>query len=247
MSIFYVGATGLLDCVKSKLMIFAIAVLIVAFTIGVMLTTRRELILIVIAWGAFLLVHRISALKTILIMTPVALTILVAALSFRNIDILESPFEYFTSGEFEPMRFAVFLTDRWINSVEFIPPLEYSLPFMSSTKVIGQVNAAFAESLFYNESALGIPTITFFTTFFYLGGVVPLMFYIIHIYIVKQFAGIFQQSGSKLVGFVYVFSLVKLMLFIRNGEMFESLIDSIVILIFVFSYMALSGIRFAKG
>jgi len=247
MSIFYVGATALLDCVKSRTLSFVIGAIIVGFTLGVILTTRRELVMIVIAWGGFLLIHRIGTVKTILIMSPIVVTMLVAALSFRNINLIESPFAYFTSGEFEPMRYALVLIDRWAKGFEFISPIEYTLPLVSGTKMIGQVNSTFASMLFNNGTALGVPTVTFFTSFFYLGAIVPLAFYSIHVFIVKQLSWIYRQQQSYLAGFLYVFSLIKLMLFIRNGEMFESLIDSIVIFVFVFTYVIFSGMLLAKG
>ena len=107
--------------------------------------------------------------------------------------------------------------------------------------MVREINAK-AASMIFNvpsiDSALGLPTVTIFTTFLDFGGLVPLLFYVAHVFVTKQCAFVYERSNSYIFSYLYVFSLIRLLLVIRNGELFAGIIDSIVLFaIFVFYYI----------
>lgn len=241
MSTFFVGASGLLDQISRKYVKIIIVFTIILFCIGLILTTRRELALIGLIWLGFLLLQKKGIKYMLLIFTPIIIVVMYVALLFRNIDIFESPLKYFSTGEFEPIRYALLLGYKWTENMQYISPVEYSIPFIADGVMVREINAK-AASMIFNvpsiDSALGLPTVTIFTTFLYFGGLVPLLFYVAHVFVTKQCAFVYERSNSYIFSYLYVFSLIRLLLVIRNGELFAGIIDSIVLFaIFVFYYI----------
>ena len=247
MSVFFIGAAGLLDQLSAKYLKIIVFILIFFFSCGLLLITRREQVFIALAWLSFLIYQQKGFRYMLIIFGPIILIFMYVFMMFRNIDILSSPLKYASTGEFEPFRLSLLLGYKWIGNYQYISPLEYVIPFLSDGPVIRDVNGYFTEAVFNLpfDSNLGLPTVSIFTTFLYFGGILPVIFYGIHLFLIKQCAFMYEHSASYMYSYLYVFSLIKLLLMIRNGQLFSGLIDSIV-LFFIFGiYYSLTKIKYS--
>lgn len=227
----FIGAAYLLDHLECRWSRHLVIVSLVLFAVGLLGMTRREMLLLLILW---LVVHLSTAgwrwvrhaLSVVFALTMVALYF---SMLVRGIDMLEDPLSYFSSGEFEPFRYALLLGGEWLRDPVAMSAWPYSFPMAGDQGLVSSVNGYFSGMMFGDVNALGYPTVTMFSTILYFGFVVPLAFYVASVFLVKQMAYWFSTSRSCYTSFLYAFVLLRMVLFIRNGELFATLLDTLVL------------------
>ncbi|SIS08575.1 hypothetical protein SAMN05421778_1408 [Sphaerotilus natans] len=227
----FIGAAYLLDHLKGAWARRLVIGALVLFAVGLLGMTRREMLLLLILW---LVVHLSTAgLRWVKYALWGVFALTVGALYFsmlvRGIDMLEDPLSYFSSGEFEPFRYALLLGGEWLRNPVALSPWPYSFPMAGDQGLVSSVNGYFSGLMFGDVNALGYPTVTMFSTFLYFGFVGPLVFYAISVFFVKQVAYWLSISRGFYTSFLYAFVLLRLILFIRNGELFATLLDTLVL------------------
>lgn len=227
----FIGAAYLLDHLQGRWPRRLVIGALVIFSIGLLGMTRREMLLLLILW---LVVHLSTAgwrwmrhaLWVVFALTMIALYF---SMLVRGIDMLEDPLSYFSSGEFEPFRYALLLGGEWLRDPRAMSPWPYSFPMAGDQGLVSSVNGYFSAMMFGDVNALGYPTVTMFSTILYFGFVGPLGFYAMSVFLVKQVAYWFSVSRSCYTSFLYAFVLLRMVLFIRNGELFATLLDTLVL------------------
>jgi hypothetical protein len=244
---FFVGASFALDTLRSKLVKRLIILSIVGFGLGLLALTRREMLILIFAWGFIYLFTRNKVNVTIVVVLGMmfAAAIYVSTIIFRHIDVSDNPTAYFLSGEFEPYRFALYLVDNWLREGGvFYQPWPFALPFAdaSDASTLAQsTNCVLVQDFLHNSTCLGSYTITVFASILYFGFAIPIIFYVITLWCAKQTAYFLDHRDGAFSTFVYAFFLLRLILFVRNGELFNSLVDSIVLAVLLFVFFAATG------
>jgi hypothetical protein len=240
---FFVGASFMLEVAQSKLLRNFVVLSIVAFAVGVLAISRREMLLLVFAWGFVhaLTRRKISATVVVILAIPCLIAIFVTTIVFRGIDVVEEPTAYFLSGEFEPFRFALYLIDNWVREGGvYYSPWSYAIPYVDPAVLAESTNCQLVFDFLHND-CLGSYTITVFASFLYFGFAFPLFFYVVTVWLAKQSGYWLSMRGGPFSSFIYAFFLLKVILFIRNGELFDSLIDSITLIVLLIIFFFVTG------
>lgn len=227
----FIGSSYLLDHLSHRGARFLVGFALLLFAIGLLGMTRREMLLLLLLWWVVYLATAGWRWVRYALWVAFALTLfaLYASMLVRGIDMLEDPLSYFSSGEFEPFRYALLLGSEWLRDPVLISPWPYSFPMAGSQGLVSSVNGYFSGLMFGDINALGYPTVTMFATLVYFGFAVPLIFYAISVFLVKQMAYWFTRERGYYTSFLYAFFLLRLVLFIRNGELFATLLDTLVL------------------
>ena len=196
------------------------------------------------AWVYFATNQIQKSRRRIWVAAGIFLLMMYFSMLVRRIDVLDDPLAYLTSGEFEPFRFAIYLIEQWLKTRTSVSPWEYVVPFVSDHRPIGSVNGYFTALMFGEAEPAGNPTVTIFATLLYFGFVFPLIFYSISVFLVKQSAYWLERSPGYYTSLIYGFFLLKLLIIIRNGELLNSLVDTIVLCGFAFVFHVLVGWRY---
>jgi hypothetical protein len=229
---FFVGASFALDTVRSRHVKRLIVLSIIVFALGLLATARREMLILIFAWGFIYLFTREKLNVAIVAVLGMIFggAIFVSTIVFRHIDVSDSPMAYFLSGEFEPYRFALYLVDNWIREGGvFYSPWSFAIPFADASTLAQSTNCVLVQDYLHNSTCLGSFTITVFAAILYFGFAIPVVFYVIAVWCAKQSAHFLEHRDGAFSSFIYAFFLLRLILFVRNGELFDSLIDSIVL------------------
>jgi hypothetical protein len=241
---FFVGASFALDIVRNRHVKRLIVLSIVIFGFGLLALTRREMLILIFLWGFIYLFTRkkvnVAIVVTIGIIFVAATFI--TTIVFRHIDVTDSPMGYFLSGEFEPYRFALFLIDNWIREGGvFYSPWSFAIPFADGSTFSQSTNCVLVQDYLHNSTCLGSFTITVFVAFLYFGFLIPIVFYLFAVWCAKQSAHFLDHRDGAFATFIYAFFLLRLVLFIRNGELLDSLIDSIVLVVLLLLFFVATG------
>ena len=241
---FFVGASFALDIVRNRHVKRLIVLSIIIFGFGLLALTRREMLILIFLWGFIYLFTRkkVNVAIVVTIGTIFVAAIFITTIVFRHIDVTDSPMGYFLSGEFEPYRFALFLIDNWIREGGvFYSPWSFAIPFADGSTLSQSTNCVLVQDFLHNSTCLGSFTITVFAAFLYFGFVIPIVFYLFTVWCAKQSAHFLDHRDGAFATFIYAFFLLRLVLFIRNGELFDSLIDSIVLVVLLFIFFVATG------
>lgn len=241
---FFVGASFALDTVRSKNVKRLIVLSIIIFALGLLALTRREMLILVFAWGFIYLFTRKKVNVTIVVIIGIIFiaATFISTILFRHIDVTDSPMGYFLSGEFEPYRFALYLIDNWIREGGVLySPWTFVIPYADGSTLAQSTNCVLVQDYLHNSTCLGSFTITIFAALLYFGFAIPIIFYIIAVWCAKQSAHFLDHRDGAFATFIYAFFLLRLVLFVRNGELFDSLIDSIVLAVLLFAFFLATG------
>jgi hypothetical protein len=241
---FFVGASFALDTVRSKHAKRLIVLSIIVFAFGLLAITRREMLILVFLWGFIYLFTRKKVNVAIVVVIGIIFVaaIFISTVIFRHIDVSDSPMAYFLSGEFEPYRFALYLIDNWIREGGvFYSPWPFVIPYADASTLSQSTNCVLVQDYLHNSTCLGSFTITVFAALLYFGFAIPIIFYVIAVWCAKQSAYFLDHRDGAFATFIYAFFLLRLVLFVRNGELFNSLIDSIVLAVLLLIFFAATG------
>jgi hypothetical protein len=246
---FFIGASFALDTVRSKHVKRLIVLSIIIFALGLLALTRREMLILVFVWGFIYLFTRkkvnVAIVVTIGIIFVAATFI--STILFRRIDVSDSPMAYFLSGEFEPYRFALYLIDNWIREGGVLySPWTFAIPYADGSTLAQSTNCVLVQDYLHNSTCLGSFTITVFAALLYFGFVIPIIFYVIAVWCAKQSAHFLDHRDGAFATFIYAFFLLRLVLFVRNGELFDSLIDSIVLVVLLLAFFFATGWKLVR-
>lgn len=240
---FFIGAAFILDNTKNLFVRYMVALATIVFATGLLGLTRREMLILFAAWGLVYFATQ-GGKKSILILWLLGIVSVVAlyiSMLLRGIDIIGDPASYFTSGEFEPFRYALYLIERWTLDPHIVSPWAYAIPFVSEQGPIGSVNGYFTVQMLGDTQWLGHHTVTIFSTLLYFGLIIPLVFYSISVFLLKQSGYWLERQPGFYSSFFYAFFLLKFFIIIRNGELISSLVDTIVLLILAIIFHTIIG------
>jgi hypothetical protein len=241
---FFVGASFALDTVRSKNVKRLIVLSIIIFALGLLALTRREMLILVFAWGFTYLFTRKKVNVTIVVIIGIVFVAatFISTIIFRHIDVTDSPMGYFLSGEFEPYRFALYLIDNWVREGGVLySPWTFVIPYADGSTLAQSTNCVLVQDYLHNSTCLGSFTITVFAALLYFGFAIPIIFYVIAVWCAKQSAHFLDHRDGAFATFIYAFFLLRLVLFVRNGELFDSLIDSIVLSVLLVTFFLATG------
>lgn len=242
---FFIGAAFILDHSKSAIVRLMVMLATVVFALGLLGLTRREMAILLFVWGVVYFATQ-SGRRSIRILWLIGIIsgfALYVSMLFRGIDIVDDPASYFTSGEFEPFRYALYLIEKWVNDPHIVSPWAYVFPLVSDQGPIGSVNGYFTVLMLGDSQWLGHHTVTIFTTMLYFGLVFPLLFYSLAVFLLKQSGYWLERQPGFYCSFLYAFFLLKFFIIIRNGELIASLVDTAVLLILVITFHVIIGWR----
>ena len=221
-------------CVAFNLTRFLLHVCVLALMVFLFVLTRREMLFVLLiiylfyfkkfnfSFGLFSGLLLISALCLITYITFL----------FRGVE-LESLFDFFRSQEFMPVQFGMVLIDRWVDSPYVGDLLRvFPLSFFTIDVEFTSLNKYYLEEVF-KFGSFG-PTISFFPVFIVYGFFIPLFYFFIHVVLIKFSE--FNLSRGFAYPLLFCFISIRVLLFIRNGEMVNSLIEVFFFLFFLFPF-----------
>lgn len=197
------------------------------------LTRREMLFVLLLMYFFYLKKFKFSFdLYTGFLSLSVVFLVTYVTFLFRGVE-LNSFFDFFRSQEFMPVQFGMVLIDKWVDAPYIDDLLRvFPLSFFTIDMDFTSLNKYYLEDVF-RFGSFG-PTISFFPVFFIYGFFIPLLYFMVHVFLMR-FAEINISRGFA-YPLLFCFISIRMLLFIRNGEMVNSLIEVFFFLFFLFPF-----------